>query len=442
MSDTPYRALVVDDEPIARRTVIWALSNEEFECIPATDGVDAIEKAKHTKFDLVVTDLCMPNKHGHALVTELLAGEIESMPVIVAHSHVDEPRITKDLMLRGVDDVVYKPTNYAAFAAKMKGLVIRRRLKRQTSSTVAFNAEFDAMLPRGEHDSKLAAPLAMISLKDFEARLADVSHILPVSTKSVEVMKLLSARDFDACSLEKIIGSDGVLTVEFLRAANSSQFARAGRKITELNEAILRLGAKRIGEISLAAGTLASLTKLVLPWFDKELASRRSQACCVAAKRILERQIPPGNEDGVVFSALVYPLARLVIGSAYASTYEMLLAECCRKSSSLQSLEQTVFPQTPAEATAQLLLNWGLPAELCEPLRRVDGAIDSQVNLTAAFRNSVKCLKSATLIGECAVGNWQPWEIKPDLPPDAFFKSIQIENVRGLINEVRDELEQ
>lgn len=46
MSDAPFQALVVDDEAVARRTVMWALSNEDFRCTPAVDGADAMEKIK------------------------------------------------------------------------------------------------------------------------------------------------------------------------------------------------------------------------------------------------------------------------------------------------------------------------------------------------------------------------------------------------------------
>ncbi len=442
MSDSLYRALVVDDEPIARRTVMWALSNEGFNCTPATDGDDALEKAKHTQYDLVVTDLRMPNKHGHQLVTELLAGATDYIPVMVVHSSVDEPRLIKDLMLRGIDDVVLKPTNYAAFAAKFKGLVIRRRSIRQESLTIGNEVQSDLIkMPEENLESKVSKLMAPISIKDFEARLRDVAHILPVSNKSMEVLKLLNTSDFDARSLANVVGSDAVLTVELLRNANCGQYTRTGSRITDLNEVIVRLGAKRLGEIALAIGALDSLTKLVLPWFDKKLASRRSLAGCVATKRILELQGAQVNNSGVCFSALVFPLTRLVVGSAYANVYEVLLTESVRKKTSLRSLEREVFPRTPAEATAEILLHWGLSRELCLPLRQADVGPESLLALNEPTRTSVTLLKSAILLGEHAVGNWQPWEEKPALPSDSFFRSLKIDNVLGFIDEVRSDLE-
>jgi len=71
----------------------------------------------------------MPEEGGYSLAVELL--QQETRPVIVIHTNVDDPRLTRDLMSRGVDDIIYKPVQPAAFAAKAKSLVLRRRPKSQ-----------------------------------------------------------------------------------------------------------------------------------------------------------------------------------------------------------------------------------------------------------------------------------------------------------------------
>ena len=120
------KALIVDADAIVCRTLAFALGKEEFACAQAANGDEALAKLHAERFDLVVTDLKMPGKHGHALAVEILADK--NRPVIVVHSSLDEPRLVKDLLARGVDDFIPKPTNYGAFAAKIKTLVERRRL--------------------------------------------------------------------------------------------------------------------------------------------------------------------------------------------------------------------------------------------------------------------------------------------------------------------------
>ncbi|MBC8872553.1 MAG: protein kinase [Planctomycetes bacterium] len=138
MGVTELQALVVDDDAIARKMLAFALEQEGFRCDSAEDGLQADAKIAQRAYDLVVTDLKMPNKHGHSLAVDLLG--MERPPVIVIHTSVDDPRLTKDLMSRGVDDIMYKPVQPAAFAAKAKSLVSRRQNDRPAAaSTESFN---------------------------------------------------------------------------------------------------------------------------------------------------------------------------------------------------------------------------------------------------------------------------------------------------------------
>jgi serine/threonine protein kinase len=110
----------------------FALGQEGFACDTAEDGLQAQTRLATHAYDLVVTDLRMPNMHGHSLAAEVL--ERPDRPVLVVHTSVDDPRLTKDLMERGVDDIMYKPAHYAAFAAKAKSLVGRCRQRRDAAA--------------------------------------------------------------------------------------------------------------------------------------------------------------------------------------------------------------------------------------------------------------------------------------------------------------------
>ena len=136
-----FHALVVDDDAIVRRMVSFALTQEGFACDTAVDGADAITRMSKSRYDLVVTDLHMPNKNGHALSVNVLTDE--SRPVIIVHTSVDEPRLTRDLILRGVDDVIHKPTNYETFAIKARCLAKRRHARHEEagSHTAAISSD-------------------------------------------------------------------------------------------------------------------------------------------------------------------------------------------------------------------------------------------------------------------------------------------------------------
>jgi two-component system, chemotaxis family, chemotaxis protein CheY len=65
------RILAVDDSPSMRQLVKLALSSGGHEVDLATDGVEALEVAERQQFDVVITDVNMPNMDGIALVREL-----------------------------------------------------------------------------------------------------------------------------------------------------------------------------------------------------------------------------------------------------------------------------------------------------------------------------------------------------------------------------------
>lgn len=119
------RALVVDDEPQVRRLTTMALSREGFQCDIASDGKQAEAQLAAKKYDVLVTDLQMPNRNGHALAVGLL--EQADRPLIVVLTGVVEPKLAKDLMARGIDDIVFKPVDFPTFAAKVRAMVSRRR---------------------------------------------------------------------------------------------------------------------------------------------------------------------------------------------------------------------------------------------------------------------------------------------------------------------------
>jgi DNA-binding response OmpR family regulator len=118
-------ALIVDDDEVVRKMLTFALERVGFCCLSSQDGSDASATLEGGTFDLVITDIIMPKTNGHVLASQLLEGP--ERPIIVVHTSVLEPKIAKDLTLRGVDEIVYKPTDYRAFADRMKNLVDAKR---------------------------------------------------------------------------------------------------------------------------------------------------------------------------------------------------------------------------------------------------------------------------------------------------------------------------
>ena len=78
------KILAVDDSASMRQMVSFTLKGAGFDVVEACDGVDALGKAKSGKFDLVISDVNMPNMDGISLVKELrLLPNFKFVPILM-----------------------------------------------------------------------------------------------------------------------------------------------------------------------------------------------------------------------------------------------------------------------------------------------------------------------------------------------------------------------
>ena len=66
------KLLIVDDSTMLRDMLNYALTEGGYtDVTEAVDGVDGLAKAKLASYDLIITDVNMPNMDGLTLITEL-----------------------------------------------------------------------------------------------------------------------------------------------------------------------------------------------------------------------------------------------------------------------------------------------------------------------------------------------------------------------------------
>lgn len=69
------RVLIVDDSESIREVVSFTLENAGHEVVKGVDGADALQYLDGSKFDLIITDLHMPNLDGIGFIRK-----VRSMP--------------------------------------------------------------------------------------------------------------------------------------------------------------------------------------------------------------------------------------------------------------------------------------------------------------------------------------------------------------------------
>ena len=84
MPASPAEILVVDDQPTNRELITTVLSREGYSIAQAADGREAIRLLGQRSFDVVITDMLMPNTDGVELIAYMR--QMKSRPLVIPMS--------------------------------------------------------------------------------------------------------------------------------------------------------------------------------------------------------------------------------------------------------------------------------------------------------------------------------------------------------------------
>ena len=89
---TQYKLLIIDDNEEILASLKNFLSKKEYYIVTASNGLDGIKlfEAAHDDFDLVVTDLVMPNIGGVALIS-IFKNQRPDIPIIAITGYGEQP---------------------------------------------------------------------------------------------------------------------------------------------------------------------------------------------------------------------------------------------------------------------------------------------------------------------------------------------------------------
>ncbi len=164
MSDTTYRALVVDDERLIRWSVGERLSRSGYSVDSADSGEEALEKITAAPPDLMLLDVRLPGIDGLTTLSRALVIHPDLIVLMMsAHSSVDTAVAA---MKQGAIDFLVKPFPLQALDAAVERALTTAQARRQIASLTAER--------RGENTASGiigdSAPMAQV--RNTVARLA------------------------------------------------------------------------------------------------------------------------------------------------------------------------------------------------------------------------------------------------------------------------------
>ncbi len=117
--------LVVDDNEDIREVVAIILSKNGYRCELAKNGVEAIQRARQSRFDAVIIDVEMPEMDGIALTRELNQHFLV-LPVMIMTGHSHESFRERG-SLAGAKEFVNKPFNVPDFVTRLQRMLLTRK---------------------------------------------------------------------------------------------------------------------------------------------------------------------------------------------------------------------------------------------------------------------------------------------------------------------------
>lgn len=168
------KILIVEDNQDLRELIAESLS-DEFRVVQAADGLEALEKVEEMEFDLIISDIMMPNKDGVSLCHDLKTNvETSHIPVILltAKTSLESKMEGAD---SGADLYFEKPIDFTYLKLAIKNVF---RNRQQLKDHYAKNYYADSSeLSTNEEDSKFLTKLVGFIEAHIDQSDMDVNQI-------------------------------------------------------------------------------------------------------------------------------------------------------------------------------------------------------------------------------------------------------------------------
>jgi len=124
--DKPFKLLIIDDDEEILSTLKYFLSTKRYEVFSASDGLEGLKllETEEQGFDLVITDLVMPNISGVGLIA-IIKKKLPGLPVIAITGWGEHPEVLATEAQ--ADQVLEKPFELSELDRLIKDLLSEKK---------------------------------------------------------------------------------------------------------------------------------------------------------------------------------------------------------------------------------------------------------------------------------------------------------------------------
>ena len=142
-----FKILIAEDDRELRQLFQHVLLKNGYTVKGVADGQEALDALEKDYYDLIISDIMMPNMDGYELVRSLRdAGDSIPVLMVTAKDAFDDMRMG---FLSGTDDYMIKPVNVNELVLRVGALLRRAQILECDSLTVSTSSE-NMVLPQKE----------------------------------------------------------------------------------------------------------------------------------------------------------------------------------------------------------------------------------------------------------------------------------------------------
>jgi DNA-binding response OmpR family regulator len=188
MNTRGVRALVVEDEPRRRRTLVSHLRQEGYQVLEAATGLEALGVLRRGAVDIALVALSLPEIDGRELVRRV-RGESTIPIIMLADGRHEELRI--EALDAGADDCLSPPCSTAELTAHMRSL-LRRARGFETEPTALRTG--DLVLDLAERRCTIAGRVVELTRREFDVLAALLRYPARIHTRA-QLLELVWGAD-------------------------------------------------------------------------------------------------------------------------------------------------------------------------------------------------------------------------------------------------------
>ena len=139
-----FNILVVEDNIDMRELFCTVLSDNGYHCVPAADGLEALDIMDKEYIDLIVSDIMMPDMDGYELAKSIREAKME-LPILMVTAKDQFEDMQKGFR-NGTDDYMVKPINVKELDLRVEALLRRAKISSDKKIVVGTTVlDYDAL---------------------------------------------------------------------------------------------------------------------------------------------------------------------------------------------------------------------------------------------------------------------------------------------------------